>query len=177
MCFVLWRFHPVPCFKQEQKDACVLPFVPFCVYAVLVMSEKKDLSVTFVDVGQGDSAVMELPDKKTIVVDTGRTGRETAAYLKYLGKSDIDALVLTHSHPDHTGGMEYLMKRFTVKEIWDNGRIVYPMDLPVNTFHRKLERGDIIEAAGYRIAVLHPTRHFIPFQVTVTQKRTAHRLS
>ena len=120
-----------------------LPFVPFCVYAILVMSEKKDLSVTFVDVGQGDSAVMELPDKKTIVVDTGRTGKETAAYLRYQGKRDIDALVLTHSHPDHTGGMEYLMKRFSVKEIWDNGRIFYPPELHINAHHRILERGDI----------------------------------
>ncbi len=41
-----------------------LPFIPFCVYAILVISEKKDLSVTFVDVGQGDSAVIELPDSK-----------------------------------------------------------------------------------------------------------------
>jgi len=65
-----------------------LPFVPFCVYAILVVSEKKDLSITFVDVGQGDSSVIELPDSKTIVVDTGRTGKETAAFLKYRGKRD-----------------------------------------------------------------------------------------
>jgi competence protein ComEC len=146
--------------SNRNKKMLALPFVPFFVYAILVMSEKKDLSVTFVDVGQGDSAVMELPDNKTIVVDTGRTGRETAAYLRYLGKSDIDALVLTHSHPDHTGGMEYLMKKFTVKEIWDNGRILYPMDWPVNTVHRTLERGDIVEASGYSITVLHPYREF-----------------
>ncbi len=146
--------------SKRNKKLLALPFIPFCVYAILVISEKKDLRVTFVDVGQGDSAVMELPDKKTIVVDTGRTGREVAAYLRYLGKRDIDALVLTHSHPDHTGGLEYLMKRFTVKEIWDSGRIIYPMELPVNTVHRGLERGDIVEAAGYRIAVLHPYREF-----------------
>ena len=146
--------------SKRNKKLLALPFIPFCVYAILVISEKKDLRVTFVDVGQGDSAVMELPDKKTIVVDTGRTGREVAAYLKYLGKRDIDALVLTHSHPDHTGGLEYLMKRFTVKEIWDSGRIIYPMELPVNTVHRRLERGDIVETAGYRITVLHPYREF-----------------
>jgi competence protein ComEC len=146
--------------SNRNKKMLALPFIPFCVYAILVMSEKKDLRVTFVDVGQGDSAVMELPDKKTIVVDTGRTGRETAAYLRYLGKRDIDALVLTHSHPDHTGGMEYLMKRFTVKEIWDSGRIAYPQDHPVNAVHRILERGDIVEAPGYRITVLHPYREF-----------------
>ena len=146
--------------SNRNKKILALPFIPFCVYAILVMSEEKDLRVTFVDVGQGDSAVMELPDKKTIVVDTGRTGREVAAYLRYLGKRDIDALVLTHSHPDHTGGMAYLMKRFTVKELWDNGRILYPPALRINSSHRILERGDIVEAAGYRITVLHPYREF-----------------
>jgi competence protein ComEC len=146
--------------SNRNKKMLALPFIPFCVYAILVMSEKKDLRVTFVDVGQGDSAVMELPDKKTIVVDTGRTGREVAAYLRYLGKRDIDALVLTHSHPDHTGGMEYLMKRFTVKELWDNGRILYPPGLHINSRHRVLERGDIVEAAGYKITVLHPYKEF-----------------
>lgn len=146
--------------SKRNKKMLALPFIPFCVYAILVMSEKKDLSVTFVDVGQGDSAVVELPDKKTLVVDTGRTGREVAAYLKYLGKRNIDALVLTHSHPDHTGGMEYLMKKFTVKELWDNGRILYPPELLINSSHRKLERGDVFEADGYRITVLHPYKEF-----------------
>jgi competence protein ComEC len=146
--------------SKRNKKILAMPFIPFCVYAIVVMSEKKDLRVTFVDVGQGDSAVMELSDKKTIVVDTGRTGREVAAYLRYLGKKDIDALVLTHSHPDHTGGMEYLMKRFTVKEIWDSGRISYPLDRLVNTVHRTLERGDVFEADGYRITVLHPYKEF-----------------
>ena len=145
---------------KRNKKALVLAFVPFCIYAILVVLEKKDLSVTYVDVGQGDSAVLELPDKKTVVIDTGRTGREVAAYLRYLGKRDIDALVLTHNHPDHTGGMEYLIKKFRVAELWDNGRIIYPVEMPLSKIHRTLERGDMVEAAGYRITVLHPYREF-----------------
>lgn len=144
----------------RNKKMFALPFVPFCIYAILVVSERKDLSVTFVDVGQGDSAVVELPDRKTIVIDTGRTGKETSAFLKMLGKRDIDALVLTHKHPDHAGGMEYIMKRFTVKELWDNGRIVYPPELHITASRRTLERGDIIETAAYRITVFHPYREF-----------------
>jgi competence protein ComEC len=127
---------------------------------MLVISEGKDLSITFVDVGQGDSAVIELPDSKTVVVDTGRTGKETAAFLRYRGKKDIDALVLTHNHPDHTGGMEYLLKKYDVKEIWDNGRMSYPDGMHINARHRMLERGDTVEADGYRIAVLHPYEEF-----------------
>ncbi|MFZ2197763.1 MAG: MBL fold metallo-hydrolase, partial [Thermodesulfovibrionales bacterium] len=68
--------------------------------------------------------------------------------------------VLTHSHPDHTGGMEYIIKKFRVKELWDSGRIIYPTELPVNTIHRTLERGDIFEADGCRITVLHPYKEF-----------------
>ena len=144
----------------RNKKMLALPFIPFCVYAMLVISEKKDLSITFVDVGQGDSAVIELPDSKTIVVDTGRTGKETTAFLRYRGKKDIDALVLTHNHPDHTGGMEYLLKKYHVKEIWDNGRIYYPDDMQINARHKMLERGDTVEADGYSIAVLHPYGEF-----------------
>lgn len=144
----------------RKKKLLVLPVVPFLVYAILIIAEKKDLSITFVDVGQGDSAVIDLPDRKTIVMDTGRTGRETAALLRYQGKKDIDALLLTHNHPDHAGGLEYLMKRFKVKELWDNGRLVYPPDLIKDVRHRALERGDMLETAGYRITVLHPFREF-----------------
>ena len=160
LCILFYAGFILYLFSNRNKIMLALPLVPFCVYALLVMSEKKDLSVTFVDVGQGDSAVIELPDKKTIVIDTGRTGKETAAYLRYLGIRDIDALVLTHSHPDHSGGMEYIMRKFGVKELWDNGRIVYPAELPVKTVHRRLERGDIVEAAGYKITVLHPYKEF-----------------
>ena len=146
--------------SNRNKKMLALPFVAFCVCAIVVMSEKKELSVTFIDVGQGDSAVLELPDKNTLVVDTGSTGREVAGYLRYLGKRDIDALVLTHSHSDHTGGMAYLMKRFTVKELWDSGRISYPPELHINASRRTLARGDIVEEAAYRIMVLHPYKEF-----------------
>ncbi len=160
LCILFYAGFILYLVSNRNKKMLALPLAPFCVYAVLVMSEKKDLSVTFVDVGQGDSAVVELPDKKTIVIDTGRTGREVAAYLRYLGKRDIDALVLTHSHPDHTGGVDNIMKKFRVHELWDSGRIIYPMELPVNTVHRILSRGDIIEAAGYEVTVLHPYKEF-----------------
>ncbi|MEJ2696367.1 MAG: DNA internalization-related competence protein ComEC/Rec2 [Candidatus Sulfobium sp.] len=146
----------------KRKELLILPFVPFVVYALATGLAKKDLSVTFLDVGQGDSAVIELPDGKTVVVDTGRTGRETAAFLKFRGKKTIDAMVLTHIHPDHTGGYEYLMDRFFVKEIWDNGLIRYPEDM--KALHRVLGRGDRVEAAGYAMTVLHPHGGFRPFQ-------------
>jgi len=122
--------------------------------------KKHGISITYLDVGQGDSSVIELPDRKTIVIDTGRTGKEAAALLKYKGKKTIDALVLSHSHPDHTGGADYLAKHFIVKELWDNGRLIYPDNLLGGITRRAFERGDVIEGKGYRIYVLHPYKEF-----------------
>lgn len=144
----------------RRKGLLIVPLVPFLVYALTTGLAKKDLSVTFLDVGQGDSAVIELPDRKTIVVDTGRTGRETETFLNYRGRKTIDALVLTHIHPDHAGGYGYLMDRFAVREVWDNGLIRYPGG--IKTRHRVLERGDRVEGDGYSITVLHPYEGFYP---------------
>jgi competence protein ComEC len=147
----------------RSKKMLILSLLPFCIYSVLLFSGKKDLSITFIDVGQGDSSVIELPDGKTVVVDTGRTGKETAALLRYLGKRKIDSLVLTHSHPDHAGGVEYLSGKFRIDEIWDNGRIVYPDEMQINAMLRSLERGDFVGTPEYSITVLHPYKEFYSF--------------
>ncbi|MBI5204636.1 MAG: DNA internalization-related competence protein ComEC/Rec2 [Nitrospirae bacterium] len=121
---------------------------------------KHGISITYLDVGQGDAAIVELPDKRAIAIDTGRTGKEAAAFLKYRGKKTIDALVLSHSHPDHTRGADYLAKHFLVEEIWDNGRLIYPDNLLGGITRRSFERGDVIEGKGYRMYMLHPYKEF-----------------
>ncbi|HKZ56648.1 MAG TPA: MBL fold metallo-hydrolase [Thermodesulfovibrionales bacterium] len=97
-----------------------------------------------------------------MVIDTGRSGRETASYLKYKGKKEIDVLVLSHVHPDHTGGLDYLLKRFKIKESWDNRRIILPEDYLYQgkIKHRALNRGEVIEGERYSMYVLHPYPEF-----------------
>lgn len=144
----------------RKKSLLFLPFLPFLFYATMSLLSPKELSVTFLDVGQGDSAVVELPDGKVLLVDTGRGGYEAANFLKYRGRRTVDALVITHSHPDHAGGIDYILKQFSVKEIWDNGRIDYPGELAFPETHRQLERGDIVAGRNYSLEVLHPYPEF-----------------
>jgi competence protein ComEC len=144
----------------KRKWILMLSFIPFLVYIVIALPAKRNLTVHFLDVGQGDSAVVELPDKKTVVIDTGRSGRETASFLRSRGINSVDALILSHVHPDHTGGFKYITERFNVNEIWDNGRIAYPERFLINTSHRTLERGDVLNGRSYAITVLHPYRRF-----------------
>src|SRR4030043_233556 len=146
-------------FWRRKRYTLLIPFILVLIYLSLTILEKKELTITYLDVGQGDSAVIELPDGKTIVIDTGRTGRETASFLKYRGKKTVDGLFLSHIHPAHTGGLDYILKRFKVKELWDNGRIIFP-DNFTNINHKTLNRGDIVEGKGYTIYILHPYPEF-----------------
>ncbi len=74
-----------------------------------------DFKIHFINVGQGDSIFLELPGKKTMLIDTGDSKDEYIAakskvvpYIKRLGYNKIDYMVITHFHSDHSGGLEYI---------------------------------------------------------------------
>ncbi|MBI4698411.1 MAG: DNA internalization-related competence protein ComEC/Rec2 [Nitrospirae bacterium] len=132
---------------------------------------KENFRITFIDVGQGDSSLIELPDKRVMLVDGGTYEpdmgqRAVAPYLWSKGIRKIDYLVLSHAHPDHFGGLIYIMDNFRVGEIWLNGKKA----LEIDTFSKKmqekripskiLKRGDVLEAENYKIYVLHPYNEF-----------------
>jgi len=73
-------------------------------------------SVTFFDVGQGDAAALRSGDS-TMVVDGGRDGR-LLPQLADRGIRRIDAVVLTHAHPDHCGALPQLVEQFDVAGVW-----------------------------------------------------------
>lgn len=164
LCLIFYAGLILYLYHEKKKAVLLAPLLPIALYALLVFFSREEIRVTFLDAGQGDSAVVQLPDGKTLVVDTGRTGWETAAFLKYLGIRDISALVLTHGHPDHSGGKEYIRERFQVKDIWEN--CPEDQEMPGSSAaagHRVLERGDVISGDRYDVAVLHPYKEFYTF--------------
>ncbi|MEE9455686.1 MAG: ComEC/Rec2 family competence protein, partial [bacterium] len=83
------------------------------------------LRVTFLDVGQSDSALIEFPNGKTMVVDAGYAGRGYDAgervvtpVLHAKGITRIDYLCVTHGDADPAGGATYLINNFDVGELW-----------------------------------------------------------
>ncbi len=74
----------------------------------------------FIDVGQGDSEFLELPDGKTMLIDTGEydQSKTVGDYISSLGYKKIDYLVATHPHSDHIGAMADIIKTFDIGEIY-----------------------------------------------------------
>jgi competence protein ComEC len=82
-------------------------------------SSKGTLKVRFVDVGQGDGNVIEFPDGKTMVIDTGSDG--SAAVIDTLARdkrTHINWLVATHPDADHIGGLDEVMAATDVSQVW-----------------------------------------------------------
>ncbi|PIQ45648.1 MAG: DNA internalization-related competence protein ComEC/Rec2 [Deltaproteobacteria bacterium CG12_big_fil_rev_8_21_14_0_65_43_10] len=91
----------------------------------------RNLRVTFLSVGQGDSALIEFPKGKRMIIDGGGggyndsydTGRHILAPFLWKEKIErVDYLLLSHPHPDHLNGLRFIAKNFEVKEIWTNGQ-------------------------------------------------------
>ncbi len=78
------------------------------------------LIVHFLDVGQAESILVELPNHEVMLVDAGGNadGSAVVQYIKKLGITRIDYLVGTHPHEDHIGGMDDVIKSFAVGKVY-----------------------------------------------------------
>ena len=140
--------------------------------------ERERLRVTFIDVGQGDSALLEFPGGKTMLIDGGGIFDDSfdigekvvASYLWYRWIGRLDVLVLSHPHPDHLNGLRSILRLFKVREVWDAGQpyntptyLAFQEELRRRKIpYRILERG--FEYQGFRpvsISVLHPPGSFL----------------
>ncbi len=89
-----------------------------------------NLRVTFIDVGQGNSALIEMPEGHCMLIDGG--GLEGSAFdigsavvAPFLWQKKIvtiDTMVMSHPHQDHAGGLHYIAENFDVKRLWMNGQ-------------------------------------------------------
>jgi competence protein ComEC len=93
-------------------------------------SPRDVLRVTFLDVGQGDAAIVDLPDGTALVIDGGGlvgspvdTGeRVLAPVLRARRRGEVRAAILSHPHPDHFAGLRRGLDAVKLGALWDTGQ-------------------------------------------------------
>ena len=145
------------------------------VFADLLTDRQPALTFTAIDVGQGDALLLEFPNNKRVLIDGGPRSlaydageRVVAPFLKRKGIRRLDAIVVTHGHSDHIGGVQYLLDHFDVKQI------VEPSVPATSTLYlemlataerrgvaiRRVSAGDTLRFdTTARVFILHPRAH------------------
>ena len=96
--------------------------LPMVVWAsALRAGPPQELTVRFLDVGQGDAALITSPGGVTILVDGGPEPDQVATDLAALGVKRLDVVVATHPHADHVAGLPTVLARIPVGLVLDPG--------------------------------------------------------
>ena len=136
------------------------------------------LKVTYLDVGQGNAALLQFPGSERMLIDGGGFSgsdfdvgeRVVAPFLLRSKIVRIDTLVLTHPESDHMNGLLYIAEHFGPKEFWYNGE-----NLNCPSFRklmalleakniRRRTPGELREGreiSGALIEILHPVEGFL----------------
>lgn len=80
-----------------------------------------EFKIFFLDVGEGEAIYIESEEKK-ILIDTGNliTGHQVVSFLKKRNIHKLDALIITHPHPDHIGGVFHILQQIKIDILYDN---------------------------------------------------------
>ncbi|MFN2545360.1 MAG: DNA internalization-related competence protein ComEC/Rec2 [Actinomycetota bacterium] len=127
------------------------------------------LVVRFLDVGQGDAALVSSPGGANVLIDGGPDPQLVATKLAALGVKRLDAVVATHPHLDHFVGLPAVLARIPVRLVVDSGcappesrsapyraflRAVRAEGIPEE--HPRL--GDVLMIGDLRFEVVSPDR-------------------
>ena len=130
------------------------------------------LRVTFIDVGQGDAAIVQFPNGRTLSVDAGGIAatsfdigsRVVSPTYWALGVRRLDYMSITHGDPDHIGGAASVFRDFKPAEIWEG--VPVPQHEPTKRLRaladsaavswRTLQSGDRMQIGSVSILVHHP---------------------
>jgi competence protein ComEC len=173
LCIILFTASlRIPSIRFKWLIMTLISINGFLIEQTLIKNEKRVLKVTFLDVGQADAVHIRTPDGKHLLSDAGRWSpfsnsgeRVLLPYFREKGITRLDAVILSHPHADHIGGMPDLIREMEIGVIYqsdyDYDSVIYrtymnlarQKEIPVLTPYA----GDIIDIdESIRLFVLGP---------------------
>ncbi len=144
--------------KRRFKIPLTLGSILSCILIIIEIISSFTMQLTFIDVGQGDAALISIPYHQNILIDGGGSsdyqedyniGEEIfVPYLERKGKTNIDAIFISHYHKDHVEGVIAAMENLKVKEVY------MPDYLSENEFRKTIES----HAIKYNIKINYITK-------------------
>lgn len=109
----LGLIEPVAGFSRTPDPTAAAPEQSFA-------GAEGELRAIIIDVGQGDSILLISPSGKTMLVDAGESGsfENIDALLTQKGIKELDAVVATHPHSDHIGGMTKIINNYIIHDFY-----------------------------------------------------------
>lgn len=163
--------------KQKYSSILLIIIIIFNFIYPLADSTKKNLTINFIDVGQGDSTLIRV-DNKNILIDGGGSlysdsfdvGEKTLfPYLLDRGITYLDYVIVSHFDADHFQGLEYVINNIKVKNaiISSLGQNSKEYETFLNLAKKKkiniiyVKKGDSINFNNAKIDILYPDNEII----------------
>lgn len=169
---VLFAVFNVNDVRRFKASVCAVMVLFLAMTVKSIVDHNTNLRVTMLDVGQGDGILITFPNGSHVLVDAGPRSfgydageRVVAPFLRRHGIGRIDAVIVSHAHSDHIGGLEAVMAAVEIGAIHEPGSLV------ASALHKRLRdaairrgvpvvytaRGsDLSPDPSARLYVLHP---------------------
>ena len=116
----------LPKINRFRAAVIALAMVSVFLWNIIFSGPAGGLTITVLDVGQGDAIIIETPSKKRVLVDGGEEKmgeRVVVPFLRRKGINKLDLVILTHPHDDHVGGLPAVLREIKVEAVLDPGCI------------------------------------------------------
>ncbi len=171
-----WKKKTGGSFDEHGKVFACLIIIAACAVLILILVTvvtPEKLRVSFLDIGQGDSILIQTPSGKQMLIDGGPGNKvlvQLAEEMSYFDR-EIDVMIATHGDADHVTGLIPVLEKYRVQKI-----IYSPIEATTDVFddlktHIKSEnaethvgqKGDVIDFGdGVTAHVLYPNKNVSP---------------